>query len=54
MNNQTQITPCQAMRRRVFRGFGVSSRAVRVAFQPDAGKVVVVDVRRPARQTAGH
>ena len=54
MNNQTQITPCQAMRRRVLPGHGASSRTVRIAFEPDAGKVVVVDVRRPARRTAGH
>lgn len=54
MNSQTQITPCQAMRRRDFRGQGALSRAVRIAFEPDAGKLVVVDVRRASRQTGCH
>jgi len=54
MNSQTQITPCQAMRRRVFRGHGTLSRSMRIAFEPDAGKVVVVDVRRTPRLAANH
>ena len=49
MNNQTQITICQAMRRRGFRGQGGLSRAVRIVFEADVGKVVVVDVRRASR-----
>lgn len=52
MNNQTQIMPCDAARRRILRG-GSSARPVRIAFEPDAGKVVVVDVRglgRPGRE----
>lgn len=48
MNNQKQITPCNAARRQIFRG-GSSSKSVRIAFAPDAGEVVLVDVRGLAR-----
>jgi len=54
MNNQTQITPCQAMRRQTLGGHGAASRTVRVAFEPDAGKVVVVDVRRASLKAGRH
>lgn len=37
MKNQTPIMPCDA------------ARPVRIAFEPDAGKVVVVDVRGSGR-----
>ena len=40
MNNQKQISPCNAARRRMLRG-GSSARPVRIAFEPDAGEVVL-------------